>query len=177
MAQCRGSSQAPQKPVDGPRHSKGFQARHSHRGGGYCSGPTLKAAQRAGIPTLIQEQNSYAGVTNKLLAEKADRICVAYDGMERFFPADKIVKTGNPVRTSLTDKSRDRNAAIESFGLNPDKPTLLVVGGSLGALTINESFEGDWKKYSMPDFSSSGRQARTSVTADHARQKERGELW
>jgi UDP-N-acetylglucosamine--N-acetylmuramyl-(pentapeptide) pyrophosphoryl-undecaprenol N-acetylglucosamine transferase len=114
--------------------------------GGYCSGPTLKAAQRAGVPTLIQEQNSYAGVTNKLLAEKADRICVAYDGMERFFPADKIVKTGNPVRTSLTDKSRDRNAAIGSFGLNPDKPTLLVVGGSLGALTINESFEGGLEK-------------------------------
>lgn len=109
--------------------------------GGYCSGPTLKAAQRAGVPTLIQEQNSYAGVTNKLLAEKADRICVAYDGMERFFPADKIVKTGNPVRSSLTEKSRDRRGALESFGLNPDKPTLLVVGGSLGALTINESIE------------------------------------
>lgn len=109
--------------------------------GGYCSGPTLKAAQKAGVPTLIQEQNSYAGVTNKLLAKKADKICVAYDGMERFFPADRIIKTGNPVRKDLIDKKIDKAAARESFGLNPDRPTLLVVGGSLGALTLNESME------------------------------------
>lgn len=109
--------------------------------GGYCSGPTLKAAQKQGIPTLLQEQNSYAGVTNKLLAKKADRICVAYDGMDRFFPGDKIVYTGNPVRKALTEKSRDAGKARESFGLHPSKPTLLVVGGSLGALTLNESME------------------------------------
>lgn len=109
--------------------------------GGYCSGPTLKAAQKAGVPTLLQEQNSYAGVTNKLLAEKADKICVAYEGMERFFPAEKIVMTGNPVRKDLTEKSRDTKKARESFGLNPERPTLLVVGGSLGALTLNESME------------------------------------
>ncbi len=109
--------------------------------GGYASGPTLKAAQKAGIPTLLQEQNSYAGVTNKLLGKKADRICVAYDGMERFFPADKIVKTGNPIRKSLTDHESSVKDARESFGLDPDKRTLLVVGGSLGALTINESLE------------------------------------
>lgn len=109
--------------------------------GGYASGPTLKAAQRAGIPTLIQEQNSYAGVTNKLLGEKAGAICVAYDGMERFFPADKVVKTGNPIRKSLLSSSMTVKEARESFGLDPERPTILVVGGSLGALTINESIE------------------------------------
>lgn len=109
--------------------------------GGYASGPMLKAAQKAGIPTLIQEQNSYAGVTNKLLGEKAARICVAYDNMERFFPGEKIVKTGNPIRKALLSDHTSVKEARESFGLNPELPTLLVVGGSLGALTINESLE------------------------------------
>ncbi len=109
--------------------------------GGYASGPVLKAAQKAGIPTLIQEQNSYAGVTNKLLGEKAARICVAYDNMDRFFPGDKIVKTGNPIRKALLSDHTGVKEARESFGLNPELPTLLVVGGSLGALTINESLE------------------------------------
>ncbi|MCH5224847.1 MAG: undecaprenyldiphospho-muramoylpentapeptide beta-N-acetylglucosaminyltransferase [Muribaculaceae bacterium] len=109
--------------------------------GGYASGPVLKAAQKAGIPTLIQEQNSYAGVTNKLLAKGADAICVAYDGMERFFPAEKIIKTGNPIRERLLSEKLTRKEALESFGLSPDRKTLLVVGGSLGALTINESLE------------------------------------
>lgn len=109
--------------------------------GGYASGPTLKAAQRAHVPTLLQEQNSYAGVTNKLLGGKAERICVAYDGMERFFPAEKIVKTGNPVRKSLLKSDKTVKQAREAFGLDPDRKTLLVVGGSLGALTINESLE------------------------------------
>ncbi len=109
--------------------------------GGYASGPTLKAAQRAGIPTLVQEQNSYAGVTNKLLASNAAKICVAYEGMERFFPADKIVLTGNPVRKNLTEGIPDKGKARESFGLNPERPTILVVGGSLGARTLNESLE------------------------------------
>lgn len=109
--------------------------------GGYCSGPTLKAAQRAGIPTLIQEQNSYAGVTNKLLAKKARKICVAYPGLERFFPADRIVLTGNPVRKDLLSSSIPKEKARERFGLNPKLPTVLVVGGSLGALTLNESLE------------------------------------
>lgn len=109
--------------------------------GGYASGPVLKAAQRAGIPTLLQEQNSYAGVTNKLLAKKADAICVAYDGMDRFFPADRIIKTGNPIRKRLLSDTLTRKEALESFGLSPDRKTLLVVGGSLGALTINESLE------------------------------------
>lgn len=109
--------------------------------GGYASGPTLKAAQRAGIPTLIQEQNSYAGVTNKLLGEKARKICVAYDGMDRFFPASNIVKTGNPIRKALLNSTKSVKEARESFGIDPDKPTVLVVGGSLGALTLNESLE------------------------------------
>lgn len=109
--------------------------------GGYCSGPTLKAAQQCGVPTLIQEQNSYAGVTNKLLASKARSICVAYDNMERFFPAEKIVKTGNPVRKNLLEAGHDRSSALETFGLDTDKITVLVVGGSLGARTINEAME------------------------------------
>lgn len=109
--------------------------------GGYCSGPTLFAAQRGGVPTLIQEQNSYAGVTNKLLAKKARKICVAYPGMGRFFPQESIVLTGNPVRKDLTSGGRDRKSAIESYGLNPDRLTVLVVGGSLGARTLNESME------------------------------------
>ncbi|MFG6426475.1 undecaprenyldiphospho-muramoylpentapeptide beta-N-acetylglucosaminyltransferase [Lepagella muris] len=116
--------------------------------GGYASGPTLKAAQKAGIPTLIQEQNSYAGVTNKLLGKKAGKICVAYDGMERFFPADHIVKTGNPIRKTLLNGKKDTKEARKSFGLDPDKTTLLVVGGSLGALTINESLEKGVKRLS-----------------------------
>lgn len=109
--------------------------------GGYCSGPTLKAAQRAGVPTLLQEQNSYAGVTNKLLAKKAKKICVAYPGLERFFPAEKIELTGNPVRKDLLAKTIPTDKARERFGLNPKLPTVLVVGGSLGALTLNESME------------------------------------
>lgn len=120
--------------------------------GGYCSGPTLKAAQKAGVPTLIQEQNSYAGVTNKLLAKNAKKICVAYDGMERFFPADKIVKTGNPVRKDLTERKLSPQEARAKFGLNPDLRTLLVIGGSLGALTLNESMEAGLKRITDSGF-------------------------
>ena len=100
---------------------------------------TLWAAARCGVPTLIQEQNSYAGVTNKLLASKAVKICVAYENMERFFPKERIVLTGNPVRQSLQDISCTREEAITFFGLDPKKKTVLVVGGSLGARTINQS--------------------------------------
>ncbi len=114
--------------------------------GGYCSGPTLKAAQRAGIPTLLQEQNSYAGVTNKLLAKKAKKICVAYPDLERFFPADKIVLTGNPVRKDILSEHLSAEKARERFGLNPMRRTVLVVGGSLGALTLNESMEAGLKR-------------------------------
>lgn len=107
--------------------------------GGYASGPTLKMAGMMGIPTLIQEQNSYAGVTNKLLAKKAHKICVAYEGMERFFEKDKIILTGNPVRQGLIDTTITRKEAISSFKLDPSKKTILIVGGSLGARTMNES--------------------------------------
>lgn len=107
--------------------------------GGYASGATLDAAAAMGIPCLIQEQNSYAGMTNKHLAAKAEKICVAYDGMERFFPADKIVKTGNPVRQALLESNVTREEAIKQFGLAPEKKTILLVGGSLGARTVNES--------------------------------------
>lgn len=110
--------------------------------GGYASGPTLKTAAQMGIPTLIQEQNSYAGVTNKLLAKSARRICVAYEGMERFFPADKILMTGNPVRQSLTEANITPAEARASMGLDPNRPTILIIGGSLGARTINQSVLG-----------------------------------
>jgi UDP-N-acetylglucosamine--N-acetylmuramyl-(pentapeptide) pyrophosphoryl-undecaprenol N-acetylglucosamine transferase len=107
--------------------------------GGYASGPTLNMAAAKGIPCLLQEQNSYAGVTNKLLAKKAAKICVAYEGMERFFPADKIMMTGNPVRQQLLDSTISHEDAVRSFGLDPTKKTVLIVGGSLGARTLNES--------------------------------------
>ena len=107
--------------------------------GGYASGPMLNECAKHGIPCLIQEQNSYAGVTNKILAKKVDRICVAYDGMERFFPVDKIVKTGNPVRQALLDTKLTQAEARRSLGLDETKKTVLIVGGSLGARTMNES--------------------------------------
>lgn len=110
--------------------------------GGYASGPMLKAAQKRGIPTLIQEQNSYPGVTNKLLAKKAEAICVAYDGLERFFPADKIEKTGNPVRAGITDSPLRSEEAKAALGFPDDAPLVAVVGGSLGARTINDSVKG-----------------------------------
>lgn len=106
--------------------------------GGYASGPTLKVAGSMGIPTLLQEQNSYAGVTNKLLAQKAHKICVAYEGMERFFSKDKIILTGNPVRQGLRNATISKEEAVCSFGLDPEKKTVLILGGSLGARTINQ---------------------------------------
>ena len=109
--------------------------------GGYASGPTLNKAAAMGIPCLIQEQNSYAGVTNKLLAKKAQKICVAYEGMERFFPQEKIILTGNPVRQALLDTKMTREEALKSFGLDATKKTILVTGGSLGARTLNESMK------------------------------------
>ena len=107
--------------------------------GGYASSAALGAANALGIPTLLQEQNSYAGLTNKTLARQASKICVAYEGMERFFPAEKIMLTGNPVRQQLLETTITREEAIRSFGLDPQKKTILLVGGRLGARTINES--------------------------------------
>ena len=122
---------------------KDFQPHVAVGVGGYASGPTLNVCGALGIPTLLQEQNSYAGVTNKLLAKHASRICVAYDGMERFFPADKILFTGNPVRQNLLDESLSKDEAVRAFGLVPGKRTILIVGGSLGARTVNESILGN----------------------------------
>lgn len=106
--------------------------------GGYASAPVLWAAQRLKVPTLIQEQNSYAGLTNKILAKGADRICVAYDHMERFFPAEKIVMTGNPLRGRFSKTGADRAEALRHYGFTPDLPVVLVVGGSLGTRSMNE---------------------------------------
>lgn len=107
--------------------------------GGFASGPTLRVAAKMGVPTLLQEQNSYAGITNKLLSKGAQKICVAYEGMERFFPAEKLVFTGNPIRQDLLRPTLNRAEALLSFGLEADKKTVLLLGGSLGAKTINES--------------------------------------
>lgn len=107
--------------------------------GGYASSAALGAANSLGIPTLIQEQNSYAGLANKQLASKAAKICVAYEGMERFFPADRILLTGNPVRQTLLETTVSREDAVRSLGFDPSRKTVLIVGGSLGARTVNES--------------------------------------
>ena len=116
---------------------KDFQPHAAVGVGGYASGPTLKVAGSMGVPTLLQEQNSYAGVTNKLLAKQAKKLCVAYEGMERFFDKGKIILTGNPVRQGLLNHSKTREEAIATFGLDPSKRTILILGGSLGARTIN----------------------------------------
>lgn len=107
--------------------------------GGYASGPTLRSACGLGIPTLIQEQNSYPGITNKILGRKADRICIGFPGVEKFFPAGKVILTGNPVRKDIFLSAGSRSGARAAFGLTADSPVLLVIGGSLGARTINES--------------------------------------
>ena len=107
--------------------------------GGYASGPTLNQCASLGVPYLIQEQNSYAGVTNKLLAKRASKICVAYEGMDRFFPSDKIILTGNPVRQNILQNNISKADARKAFQLDSEKKTILIIGGSLGARTINES--------------------------------------
>lgn len=117
--------------------------------GGYASGPVLHVAAKKGIPTLIQEQNSFPGITNKLLAKKVNTICVAYDKMHRFFPVDKIVFTGNPVRKAITNNQMSREEACEFFSLNPKQKNILVVGGSLGALTVNKSIAKGLNKLSQ----------------------------
>lgn len=106
--------------------------------GGFASGPALQAANSLGIPTLIQEQNSYPGITNKILSRQVKRICVAYDGLERFFPKEKIVKTGNPIRNEILQIEKKRPESYQFFGLDPAKKTLLIIGGSLGAKSINQ---------------------------------------
>ncbi|MGE0568672.1 MAG: undecaprenyldiphospho-muramoylpentapeptide beta-N-acetylglucosaminyltransferase [Bacteroidia bacterium] len=109
--------------------------------GGFASGPVLRMATRLGIPTLIQEQNSFAGITNKILAKKVNTICVAYENMDRYFPRNKIVFTGNPIRQDIADLKVEKKESFDFFKLQSDKKTLLIIGGSLGALTINKSIE------------------------------------
>lgn len=118
---------------------RGFKPHVAIGVGGFASGPVLRAATSMGVPSLIQEQNSYAGVTNRMLAAKVNKICVAYPGMERYFPAGKIVLTGNPVRQDLNGANIDKSAALQYFGMESGKPVLFVFGGSLGALRINEA--------------------------------------
>jgi len=120
--------------------------------GGFASGPLLQMASMKGIPTLIQEQNSHAGLTNRLLARKAARICVAYPGMEQFFPKGKILLTGNPVRQDIVDITGKKNTALEHFGLSAGKRTVLVIGGSLGARTINESIAAALEDFAAQDI-------------------------
>jgi UDP-N-acetylglucosamine--N-acetylmuramyl-(pentapeptide) pyrophosphoryl-undecaprenol N-acetylglucosamine transferase len=119
--------------------------------GGYASGPVLRQAGRMGIPTLIQEQNSYAGVTNKLLAKRASAICVAYDGMEKYFPSNKIIKTGNPVRQNFDNLKILEDEALSYFSLKKKFPVVLVLGGSLGAGSINSSLSGNINKLKESD--------------------------
>ena len=119
--------------------------------GGYASGPVLRQAGKMGIPTLIQEQNSYAGITNRLLAKKASVICVAYDGMEKYFPAGKIIKTGNPVRQNYDNLDNLKEEALSFFGLKTGKPVILILGGSLGAGTVNKSLSMDLDKLTGSD--------------------------
>ncbi|HWR95067.1 MAG TPA: undecaprenyldiphospho-muramoylpentapeptide beta-N-acetylglucosaminyltransferase [Flavobacterium sp.] len=115
--------------------------------GGFASGPLLQVANQKGIPTVIQEQNSYPGITNKLLSKKADKICVAYENLDRFFPKHKIVLTGNPVRQDLIDIDTKREEAIHFFKLDPTKKTLLILGGSLGARRINQLIESQLENF------------------------------
>lgn len=117
---------------------KSFQPNVVIGTGGFASGPLLKVASSRGIPTLIQEQNAYAGITNKWLAKDANSICVAYEGMEKFFPKQKIVVTGNPIRKDLLEVNSKREFGVKHFQLDPTKKTLLIVGGSLGSQRINE---------------------------------------
>lgn len=119
--------------------------------GGYASGPVMRAAQQLGIPTLIQEQNSFPGVTNRLLAKKSNRICVAYEGLDQWFPADKIVYTGNPVRQDIVDPGTKRADAIAWFKLDPNRKTIYLTGGSLGSRTMNEAVEAATELLSAPD--------------------------
>ena len=144
--------------------------------GGYASGPTLKVAGSMGIPTLLQEQNSYAGVTNKLLAKQAKKICVAYEGMERFFDKDKIILTGNPVRQGLLNHTITREEAIATFKLDPNKRTVLILGGSLGARTINQCLMTDLDKVKESGIQFIWQTGKIYIEEARAAVKQAGEL-
>lgn len=120
--------------------------------GGFASGPTMRKATSLGIPVIIQEQNSFPGVTNKIVAPKAARICVAYENMDRWFPKDKIVITGNPLRNNIISSDGNKSDAVKSFGLDPEKPVILLVGGSQGALGINRGISAKLQMFRDNDF-------------------------
>ena len=120
--------------------------------GGYASGPLLRAAAAAGVRTLIQEQNSFPGITNRILSKKVNTICVAYEGLEKYFPQEKIVMTGNPVRPEVVHLQGKRDAAVKHFGLDAERKTLLVIGGSLGARTINEAVDSFAERWESEGF-------------------------
>ncbi len=130
---------------------KGFKPDVVIGTGGFASGPLLQMANMLNIPTVIQEQNSYPGITNKLLSKKANKICVAYENLERFFPKEKMILTGNPVRQDLIDIGGKRAAAIQYFNLDANKKTLLVLGGSLGARRVNQLIEKELEKFIAQD--------------------------
>jgi UDP-N-acetylglucosamine--N-acetylmuramyl-(pentapeptide) pyrophosphoryl-undecaprenol N-acetylglucosamine transferase len=145
--------------------------------GGYASGPTLRVASWLGIPTLIQEQNSFPGITNKMLAAKADKICVAYEGMEKYFPANKILLTGNPVRNDIEHNHNSQSEALQHFNLNTDKTTVLIVGGSLGARTINQSIAAGLSQFAEANIQiiwQTGKLYETEATATVSEYKEKG---
>ena len=131
---------------------KRFQPNVAVGVGGYASAPTLQAATNKGIPSLLQEQNSYAGLTNKILSKSVKKICVAYPNMENYFPSEKIIFSGNPVRKDILELNHLKSAAYQHFGLNPNKKTLLVTGGSLGALTLNESVKNSISELLKADY-------------------------
>lgn len=140
--------------------------------GGYASGPLLKMASLANIPTVLQEQNSYPGVTNKLLAKKAALVCVAYEGMDKFFPASKLKLTGNPVRNAVVDIEGKKSEALKFFGLEEGKKVILAIGGSLGARTINQSlskFAPDFLKENFQIIWQCGKQYEDKMTAEKAK--------
>lgn len=120
--------------------------------GGFASGPLLLSAHIMGVPTLIQEQNSYAGITNKLLSKKAEAVCVAYPNMDQFFPSEKIIFTGNPVRTDILDTTSKKEKGLAHFGLDGGKKTLLIIGGSLGAKSINEAIDAGIEAFESADI-------------------------
>jgi UDP-N-acetylglucosamine--N-acetylmuramyl-(pentapeptide) pyrophosphoryl-undecaprenol N-acetylglucosamine transferase len=142
--------------------------------GGYASGPALRAASSLKIPCLIQEQNSYPGITNKILSKKVAKICVAYDNMDKFFPAEKIIKTGNPVRGDIRNILNKTDEAFNFFGLNKEKPVILIVGGSLGALTINESIAASLSEFERNGIQLIWQTGKSYIGTAHEKIKESG---
>ncbi|MGB6036529.1 MAG: undecaprenyldiphospho-muramoylpentapeptide beta-N-acetylglucosaminyltransferase [Cryomorphaceae bacterium] len=142
--------------------------------GGYASGPLLQVASGKKIPALIQEQNSFPGITNRLLAKKVNKICVSYEGMQKWFPEEKLIMTGNPIRSSVVNIEGKKEAGLKAFGCDPEKPTLLIVGGSLGARTINESIAGVLEEIAESDYQVIWQTGKLYIDKAQALVKEKG---